>query len=104
MKVVPHCAYRFAVSTLEHVCPNGHRSYESMTRPLPLQLAYPLSYVGDLGSSTDLVVAISIPKRDSQHSSLHSVLRDFKFVDQVDCQCPRLGSISQFGKAMYENP
>ncbi|CAH2229232.1 jg6739 [Pararge aegeria aegeria] len=35
-----------------------------MTRPLPLQLAYPLSDVGDLGFPTDLVVANSIPKRD----------------------------------------
>ncbi|CAH2213348.1 jg23155 [Pararge aegeria aegeria] len=67
-----------------------------MTRPLPLQLAYPLSYVGDLGSSTDFVVANSIPKRDSQHSSLHSALRNFKFVDQVDCQCPRLRSLCHF--------
>ncbi|CAH2224440.1 jg914 [Pararge aegeria aegeria] len=48
-----------------------------MTRPLPLQLANPLSYVGDLGSPTDFPVANFVPKRDSQHSSLHSALRDF---------------------------
>ncbi|CAH2231960.1 jg4021 [Pararge aegeria aegeria] len=50
----------------------------------------------DLGSSTDFVVANSIPKRDSEHSSLHGALRDFKFVDQVDCQCLRVCSICHY--------
>ncbi|KAG7299192.1 hypothetical protein JYU34_017736 [Plutella xylostella] len=64
-----------------------------MTSPLPLQLAYFDSYVGNLSPLTDNLISDTIHQRNPKHSSLHSTLSDFKSVDQSYRQCPRLCTI-----------
>ncbi|KAG7295544.1 hypothetical protein JYU34_021769 [Plutella xylostella] len=89
-----HAAFACSWSPLENSStPTVIGSSADMTSPLPLQLAYFDSYVGNLSPLTDNLISDTIHQRNPKHSSLHSTLSDFKSVDQSYRQCPRLCTI-----------
>jgi hypothetical protein len=90
---VLHYVYLDAVSTPEIVYPAVIGSTADMASPLPLQHGITVCYVGDFSSLPDHLVSDSIPQRNPEHSSFHSLLSDLKLVDQPCRECPRLGSV-----------
>jgi hypothetical protein len=68
-------------------------STADMASPLPLQHGNTVCYVGDFSSLPDHVVSDSIPQRNPEHNSFHSLLTDLELVDQPCREYPRLGSV-----------
>jgi hypothetical protein len=87
---VLHYVYRVAVSTPELVYPSVSRFYGW---PARRHFSMLICYVGDFSSLSDYLVSDSIPQRNPEHSSFHSLLSNPVFVDQPCHECPRLGSV-----------
>jgi hypothetical protein len=68
-------------------------STADMASPPPLEHANTVCYIGDFSSLSNYLVSDSIPQRNLEHSSFHSLLNNPELVDQPCRECPRLGSV-----------